>query len=117
MSRLAKSVWGPACWTFLHAAAAACQDGSAFLELLEIVQRNLPCPECKAHMAAYLKLHPPRFEETRAAESASLYVFDLHNHVNHSLGKEPANASVLQKHYDVALALRRSRAPPPFRRF
>ena len=117
MSRAAKAVWGPACWTFLHAAAAACEDVEAFGALLAAVQKTLPCPDCRAHMAAYLREKPLREGEAKAAEAASLYVFEMHNHVNTTLGKDTASALALKQLYGAALPGRRARAAAPFRRF
>lgn len=116
MSRLAKSVWGPACWTFLHASAAMCVEPEDFQELLFATQKNLPCPECRAHMASYLRRNPPR-ERVCDSSAASLYVFEMHNHVNAALGKEVASALQLKKHYSVELLTRKPARRPPFRRY
>ena len=104
MTQVSKAVWGPACWTLLHAAAAACepQTATAFAAFLWALGHVLPCPECRAHLVAFL--HATRPEQIiRDAASASRYTFTLHNHVNEQIGKHLAPPELIHVSYGVKL--------------
>jgi hypothetical protein len=109
MTEMRRSLWGPATWTFLHAAAAAvsAEDAPAFVELLQQLPRVLPCPECKQHCLAFFERRPPA-EEISDAASASRYLFEFHNDVNLRTGKPAALACVVEARYGVALGGRLS---------
>jgi hypothetical protein len=110
MSRNSKAVWGPACWTLMHASAAACepQEARAFAAFLWALGHVLPCPECRQHLRTYLRNHPPEAFIT-GAPSASRFCFDLHNYVNIQTGKPAAPPSLVRELYAAKLTnLRRS---------
>lgn len=102
MADLKRSKWGPAAWAFLHTSAAAIEDPAAFCRLLRLLPSVLPCPECRGHCAANLAASPPELL-IKDAETASRYVFQLHNTVNQQLGKPLAEPYVLQASYNVVL--------------
>ena len=105
MSHLAKAVWGPACWTVMHAAAASCEpeEAKAFSAFLYSLTHVLPCPECRAHLLTYLHTHPPE-EFILNAPTASRFCFDLHNYVNHETGRSTHPPAIMDTLYDVRLA-------------
>ena len=103
MTHVSKSVWGPACWSFMHAAAATLRPDAApaFAAFLYSLARVLPCPECREHLRAYLSAHPP--EAITDHITASAYCFALHNHVNRKTGKRLQDARLLLQLYGVRL--------------
>jgi hypothetical protein len=114
MTEMRRSLWGPAAWTFLHAAAAAvaAEDAASVVELLLLLPRVLPCPECKQHCLSFFERRPPA-DEIRDAASASRYLFEFHNDVNLRTGKPAALARVVEARYGVALEGRSAAAAPP----
>ena len=108
MTALVKAVWGPAAWTFLHAAAATCDRPEDFHALLVAAVRCLPCPDCREEARRYLAAHDEGFADTAGAAA---YVWKMHNFVNSRLGKAEQSASDHERLYGArpALALRRRR--------
>ena len=104
MTHLTKAVWGPACWTMIHAAAASCEpeEARAFSAFLYSLTHVLPCPECRMHLRSYLSTHPPE-STILNAETASRFCFDLHNYVNHETGKPSQSPTTMWRLYDVKL--------------
>jgi hypothetical protein len=74
-------VWGPALWKFLHVAASVLEDREALIQLLYLLTRCLPCPECRAHLTRHVRDFPPG-EWITSVEDAGTYLYLLHNLVN-----------------------------------
>lgn len=100
MTSLTRAVWGPAAWTVLHSAAATCDDPLIFSAYLYALTHILPCTECRQHLRAYLQRHPPD-KEISDTQTASQYVYDMHNFVNLSLDKPKLPPHVVAQHYGV----------------
>lgn len=109
-----KSAWGPALWKYLHIAASYCEDADAFCGLLRSVAQTMPCPECRAHLAQYLSRLPPEstIRGEHPVDTATVYVFDLHNHVNGLIGKPPLPRSAMRDG-EVSVAALSQKASPP----
>lgn len=106
MSEMRRSLWGPAAWTFLHASAAVTDDPQSFSQMLRLLERTLPCDECKQHCRAFFERRAPEAEISDAA-TASRYLFEFHNDVNMRTGKPLAPERVVEVRYGVSLP-----APP-----
>jgi len=102
MSHVKRNIWGPAAWTFLHAAAASADDPAAFAQLVALLPHTLPCQECRQHCGAFLERRPPA-AEVRDAATASRYLYDFHNDVNARLGRATAPARLVEARYGVVL--------------
>ena len=104
MTNVSKAVWGPACWTFMHTAAAviAADEAPAFSAFMYSLARVLPCPECREHLRAYLNAHPPE-RDISDNITASSYCFKLHNHVNRKTGKPTQEPRLMLRLYGVRL--------------
>lgn len=104
MSAVSKAIWGPACWTLVHSAAAACENDTAqgFSAFLYSLSHVLPCAECRLHLYTYLQAHPPD-EYIVDAMTASRFCFDLHNYVNAQTGKASQPPSLIYRRYNVQL--------------
>ncbi len=79
-----KTVWGPALWKFLHVTASVLEDREALIQLLYLLTRCLPCPECRTHLTRHVRDFPPG-EWITCEEDAGTYLYLLHNHVNDRL--------------------------------
>jgi hypothetical protein len=55
------SIWGPPTWITLHIASVlSSQNLSLWKELLNALQNDIPCPDCRAHYSDWLQSHPFR---------------------------------------------------------
>jgi len=73
-------VWGPLLWGVLHNLAALVTDISKWTPLLELLSTTIPCDICRTHYTQYYNAHPVTVD-------ISLWLFSLHNDVNHRIGK------------------------------
>ena len=112
MTSLNKNVWGPAAWTFLHAAAAVCDDPGNLAMLLRATATSLPCPECRSHALAHLEAHPPEGVLTDRL-TASEYVWKMHNETNVRTGRPTRPRSILAPLYGVDLQPPATQQRPP----
>jgi hypothetical protein len=101
-----KSDWGPALWRYLHIVASYCEDPNAFCGLLRSVSLTMPCPDCRNHLIKYLLRFPPE-STICGVNKATVYIFDLHNHVNTLIGKPTLSRS------DAAAMYGEMTVPPP----
>ena len=101
MTALVKRVWGPAVWTFLHAAAATCDQPEDFRALLRAAARCLPCPECRAEARRYMAARDDGVIVDKT--SAATYVWKMHNDVNVRLGKPELLPSEHERLYGARL--------------
>ena len=110
MSFLSKSIWGPACWTTMHAFACSVEEDSVedFKAFLKSAMKLIPCLECRNHYADYIKKCDPEIYVIDM-ESASRFVFDLHNYVNARLKKISAKTRILEERWNVKLQTRGGR--------
>ena len=96
-----KAVWGPAAWTFLHAAAAVCDDPDGFRELLRAAARCLPCRECRREAGQYLQEAAEELAAVDGKVAASRFLWKMHNAVNARLGKPSFRVEELRRRYGV----------------
>ena len=101
--------WARAHWNFLHTQGfyvdlhehhgLAAQH--AFVNLLQTLPAQLPCTECRAHLAAFLQSDPPPKPGAFEPEDYvyAKHIWRMHNSVNRRLNKpEPTFAAVVD-HY------------------
>ena len=81
-----KMIWGQPTWFFLHTMAQKLKPEyfsvvrQGFLEQINTICRNLPCPDCSNHAAEYLdKIN---FNTLTTKESIITMLYDFHNAVN-----------------------------------
>jgi hypothetical protein len=98
------TIWGPALWRILHAAAEkAGRNPIPVLQVdevrsLELLVRSfpatLPCPTCQKHSSDYLRAHPLTWVSLKGPDATPVirrWFFDFHNHV--SGAKDPPAAA------------------------
>ena len=101
--------WARTTWNFLHTQSFfidvhehhSLGSQQAFVDLLHALPDQLPCPECRPHLAAFYQSDPPPRPAAYEPEDYvfATYVWRLHNSVNRRLGKpEPTFAAVVD-HY------------------
>lgn len=97
-----KMKWGEPTWIFLHTIAQkikaerfpAMRD--QLLQKINIICRNLPCPDCSAHAAKYLDAI--NFKTIVSKEDLKTFLWTFHNEVNKRKGISVADRSVLDKY-------------------
>jgi len=100
------SVWGSKVWTLLHRLSfySNRQDvGGAWKTVLRTLSETLPCQYCRNHMREYLNKNPLTFPASASGqikrETIILWLFNFHNHVNQSLGRQPFAFDLLELEY------------------
>lgn len=97
-----KMKWGEPTWIFLHTIAQkikaerfpAMRD--QLLQKINIICRNLPCPDCSAHASKYLDAI--NFKTIVSKEDLKTFLWTFHNEVNKRKGIPLADRSVLDKY-------------------
>lgn len=85
---IAKSIWGPALWTFLHSMAYTIKSSnpgdqdSALKKIVQSLRELMPCSACREHLKTYVKKH-----DYPNTENAHTWFVDLHNKINIDNGK------------------------------
>ena len=83
---IAKSIWGPALWTFLHSMAYTIKSSnppdSALKKIVQSLGELMPCSACREHLKNYVN----RFKYP-TTENAQTWFVDLHNKINMDAGK------------------------------
>jgi len=97
LSPITKEEIGRATWTFLHTLAAQYpekptrQQRRDAASLIDILTRMYPCGECARHFRAVVAEVPPR---VASRQEFSLWMCQVHNVVNRSLGKPIFNCNL-----------------------
>jgi hypothetical protein len=97
-----KMKWGEPTWIFLHTIAQKIKDDrftamrEQLLQKINIICRNLPCPDCSAHAAKYLDAI--NFKTILSKEDLKTFLWTFHNEVNKRKGILLADRSVLDKY-------------------
>ena len=97
-----KMKWGEPTWIFLHTIAQKIKDDrftamrEQLLQKINIICRNLPCPDCSAHAAKYLDAI--NFKTILSKEDLKTFLWTFHNEVNKRKGIPLADRSVLDKY-------------------
>jgi len=106
------SIWGAPTWIALHIASiVSSQNISLWKELLNALQKDIPCPDCRAHFSGWLQSHPFRTKNSmlpirrmmgqRSAPSPKIipWLLGLHNDVNSRLGTPTWNEQQVMERY------------------
>lgn len=97
-----KMKWGEPTWIFLHTIVQKIKDDrfiamrDQLLQKINIICRNLPCPDCSAHAAKYLDAI--NFKTIVSKEDLKTFIWTFHNEVNKRKGIPLADRSVLDKY-------------------
>ena len=97
-----KMKWGEPTWIFLHTIAQKIKDDrfpamrEQILKKINIICRNLPCPDCSAHASKYLDTI--NFKTIVSKEDLKTFLWTFHNEVNKRKGIQVADRSVLHKY-------------------
>ena len=90
--------WGPCAWRFLHVVAAGMpeklneQEQNNARKFFEILPFLLPCEKCRIHLQEHFSKQFPSVKTRREIVQS---IFNLHNEVNLSVGKERYNGDLL----------------------
>ena len=97
-----KMKWGEPTWIFLHTIAQKIKNDrfpamrEQILKKINIICRNLPCPDCSAHAAKYLDAI--NFKTIVSKEDLKTFLWTFHNEVNKRKGIPVVDRSILDKY-------------------
>jgi hypothetical protein len=88
------SVWGPACWHFLHTISfnypnnPTLEDKHHYRNYILSLQYVLPCKYCRINLKKNFKHKPLKMCHMKDRTSFSRYIYELHELVNKMLDKK-----------------------------
>ena len=88
------AIWGPSAWHFMHTMSfnypvhPSIQDKKHYREYILNLVNVLPCGKCRKNLKENFKKLPLRMIHMESRNAFSRYVYDLHELVNHMLGKK-----------------------------
>jgi hypothetical protein len=88
------TIWGPSMWHYLHTMSfnypnkPTAQDKKYYKNSILNLRNVLPCKYCRINLKNNLKIHPLKACHMKNRETFSRYVYNLHEIVNHMLGKK-----------------------------
>lgn len=88
------SVWGPSLWHSLHTMSfnypikPTSLQKKYYKRFLEALKYTLPCRHCRENFKANLKKYPINSKVLQNRYHFSLYVYQLHEHINTLLNKK-----------------------------
>lgn len=88
------TVWGPGAWHFLHTVSfnypvkPTCDDKKNYREFILNLRHTLPCRKCRENLCANFRKLPLKLKHMKNRTTFSKYVYDLHELINHMLGKK-----------------------------
>lgn len=102
---VAREVWGPITWTFLHTLAAKVKAESfpamrgELCELVRTTCQNIPCPLCQEHADAYMAR--VYWDKIITKNDLALMLWEFHNTVNKRLGAAEIPYEDCAERYDM----------------
>ena len=88
------AIWGPSAWHFMHTMSfnypvhPSVADKHNYRAYILNLVNVLPCGKCRHNLKENFKKLPLRMMDMRSRDTFSRYVYNLHELVNHMLGKE-----------------------------
>ena len=88
------SVWGPGLWHYLHSMSFNFPNNPTDLQkkkykqFIENLKFTLPCKYCRINLVKNLKIMPLKECHLSNRKMFSYYIYKLHEHINHMLGKK-----------------------------
>ena len=73
--------WGPPAWKKIHNASLT-HTNDEFIDLLDKLDKDIPCPKCQKHFREYRIAHP-----VGATTNLLTWAIKFHNSVNKSINK------------------------------
>ena len=88
------AIWGPGMWHFLHTMSfnypsqPSKQQKKQYRNFVLELKHILPCGKCRENLAKNFKKMPLLMKHMKSRATFSKYLYDLHERVNHQLGKK-----------------------------
>lgn len=88
------TIWGPPMWHTLHTISfnypvnPTKRDKQIYKKYILSLKYVLPCGKCRQNLKNNIKDLPLKYSHMNSRESFSKYIYDLHEHINHMLGKK-----------------------------
>jgi hypothetical protein len=105
---MSRELWGPKIWFIFHRLSFFSDRTDiigAWSKMLKDFHEIIPCVLCKDHMGKYCMEHPIRKIVVQGSKGEDvkkaiiLWVYQFHNHVNHSKGAAKFNKEHLKLFY------------------
>lgn len=87
------TVWGPSLWHYLHTMSfnypvkPKISDKLNYMRFIKLLKHVLPCYYCRINLRKNFKYLPLTMKCMKNRETFSLYLYNLHEHINKMLGK------------------------------
>lgn len=87
------NVWGKCAWDFIHLITLGYptnpteSDMYNYSQFIYDLQNVLPCSKCRANLRRHIQSLPLTYDSMKNRDSLVKWGIDLHNIVNHELGK------------------------------
>jgi hypothetical protein len=87
------TVWGPPTWHMLHCISfnypvhPTTNDQRNYTRFIKTLKCILPCGKCRKNLDKNFKILPLEKKHMASRDTFSKYIYDLHEIVNHMLGK------------------------------
>lgn len=88
------TVWGPGIWHYLHTMSfnypvnPTPQDKQHYRDFVLQLQYVLPCGKCRKNLTKNFRRLPLTMDAMESRDTFSLYIYNLHETVNHMLDKK-----------------------------
>lgn len=88
------TVWGPPTWHMLHCISfnypvkPTSDDKRNYTRFIKTLKCILPCGKCRKNLDKNFKILPLEKKHMASRDTFSKYIYDLHEVVNHMLGKD-----------------------------
>jgi hypothetical protein len=88
------NVWGPSMWHFLHTMSfnypihPTEEQKKTYQKFILDLQYVLPCKYCRMNLTKNFKSLPLKYSDMKNRHTFSLYMYNLHEHVNKMLKKD-----------------------------
>ena len=88
------SVWGPSLWHYLHTMSfnypvkPTKKEKKHYRQFIMNLRNVLPCKYCRMNLRKNLKNLPLRTKDLNNRHTFSLWMYNLHEHINKMLGKK-----------------------------
>ena len=88
------SVWGPSLWHYLHTMSfnypvkPSNKDKKCYKQFIYNLKSVLPCKYCRLNLCKNLKTLPLKKKHLKNRRTFSIWVYNLHEHINKMLGKK-----------------------------
>lgn len=105
---LNSNIWGNGAWIFLHSITLTYpnnpteNDKKTYKSFFDTLGYLLPCNQCSNHYNDYINSNPLDDKVLKNKETLTIWLYNLHNNVNHILNKRKIDFNeFIENYYDM----------------